>query len=82
MSRVVGLVLLLVASLVLGTLLGEMNFRFYQKVLPPAAMGQVSLGWVHTTCLFYGLALGAVLFVWGVMAAALAPAFRGRRKAA
>jgi hypothetical protein len=76
MNRVLGVVLLAVASLVLGVILGEFFFRFFQRAIPPAAMGQVSLGWVHTTCLFYGLGVGVVFFVWAFLASSITRLFQ------
>jgi hypothetical protein len=43
-------------------------------------MGQVSLGWVHTTCIFYGLGVGVILFFWGMLATGLARLFAGKRR--
>ena len=78
MKKVVGPLILFLASLVLGVILGELNFRFFQRAVPPAAMGQVSLGWVHTTCIFYGLGVGVLFFVWGLIASAITRVFQRR----
>jgi hypothetical protein len=80
MKRIAGPLLWLLLSLALGVVLGELNFRFFQRAVPPAAMGQVSLGWVHTTCIFYGLGVGVILFFWGMLATGLARLFAGKRR--
>ena len=80
MSRSLGVFLLLIASVALGVVIGELNFRFFEAAVPPVAMGQMSLTWVHTMCLVYGAGLGVVFFAWGLLASTLSRAFRGRRK--
>ncbi len=64
-----GLVTLLVASLVLGILVGEVFFGLFEKTVPPAVITTFNAGAAHAAFLAYGLGAGIVLFLWGVLAA-------------
>jgi hypothetical protein len=75
----VGMVVLLLASLALGVILGEFFiFHFIRKVMPPAAMGQVSMDWIHTSSIFRGLGIGVLFFVWGLIASSITRLFQRR----
>ena len=80
-SRQVGLLLLLIGSLGIGIAMGEVFHRLFLSTIPPAALSGFSRGSAHVIHIVYGACAGVVLFLWAILAAALAPMF-GTRKAA
>ena len=74
----VGLGLLLVGSLALGYIGGEVFYKLFLSTMPPAALGSFSRSTAHMGFVGYGLLAGAVIFVWTILAVLLAPVFRGR----
>jgi hypothetical protein len=77
-SRKWGLVLLLIGSLAIGILVGEMFHRLFLSTVPPAVLSGFNRGATHAAHIFYGAVAGLVIFVWAVLAAGLAPLFGSR----
>jgi cytochrome b561 len=71
-----GLLLLLGGSLVLGLVVGQMFFRLFQSTVPPMALGAFQAGAAHAAHLTYGAALGVVVFGWVLLALVVSPIFR------
>lgn len=71
MKRLVpGLVTLLVASVVLGILLGNVFFGLFKQTVPPAVLTTFNAGTAQAAFLLYGLGAGILLFVWALLAVA------------
>ena len=70
-----GLLLLLLGSLGIGVVMGEMFHRVFLANIPPAMMSQFNQATARITHIMYGLIAGVVMFVWAVLAAGLAPLF-------
>jgi hypothetical protein len=81
-ARVVGLILLLVGSLLLGLALGEWNFGLFRQTVPPVALSNFNTGAAHVAYLLYGAAAGVAVFLWALLAVGLARFFPGKSKAA
>jgi hypothetical protein len=79
-SRQVGLLLLLIGSLGIGVAMGEVFHRLFLSTIPPAALSGFSRGSAHVIHIVYGACAGLVIFLWAILASALAPMF-GNRKA-
>ncbi|MGH7740764.1 MAG: hypothetical protein ACRENS_01945 [Candidatus Eiseniibacteriota bacterium] len=77
-GRGVGLVLLLVGSLLIGIGMGEVFHRLFLSSIPPSMLSGLSRGSAHIMHVVYGAAAGLVMFIWAVLAAAMAPLFGAR----
>jgi hypothetical protein len=74
-SRKWGLILLLLGSLGIGVLMGEVFHRLFLSTVPPAMLSGFNKGTAHFFHIAYGIGAGVVIFVWAVLAAGLAPLF-------
>lgn len=74
--RSVGLILLVLASLALGVFAGLRFFHLFDITVPPAVLTDFNKGTARWAFIVYGLASGAVLFVWSLLIVLAAPLFR------
>jgi len=74
-----GLVVLFVASEILGLALGQWFFSIYRQTVPPAVVTGFNIATAHGWFLTNGAIAGLVFFVWGLLTALLAPWFRAKR---
>ncbi len=81
-KRIYGLILLLVASLILGGIAGEAFFGLFMRAIPPAMLPALNKSTDHMVFLGTGLLAGLVLFAWTLLVLGIAPLFAGRKKAA
>jgi hypothetical protein len=79
--RTVGVILLLIGSLALGIGFGELSFRLFVSVMPPAAVSGFSNGSAHVMYILYGAGFGLAMFLYALLAVALTPVFRKRTSA-
>jgi hypothetical protein len=79
--RVVGIVLLLLGSLAIGIGFGELCFRLFVSAVPRVEMSKFNAGSAHVAYILYGAGFGVAIFLWSLVAIALARVF-GKRKAA
>jgi hypothetical protein len=75
-GRTLGIILLLVGSVVLGLIAGQVNWSLFKKAIPPTLTSELNLITARGAAFTYGLLTGAVLFFWGLLVAVVAPAFR------
>lgn len=81
MSReTLGVILLLVVSLVLGVIAGQVFFGLFLSTVPPVAMSTLNRSAASVVFLLYGAAAGGVIFLWALLAAVTAPLFRSRKR--
>jgi len=80
-GRQVGLMLLLILSLALGVLMGEMFHRVFMANIPPAMLSSFNKATAQFTHILYGLIAGVVMFLWAILAASLAPLFGSKSDA-
>lgn len=76
-NRLIGLLVLLIGSEVLGILFGNIFFRLFNHTVPPAVLTSFNKGTAHAAFLVYGLGAGFIVFLWGVVAIAGSKLFRG-----
>lgn len=81
MSRQLGLLLLLLGSLGIGVVMGEVFHRLFLSTIPPAALSGFSRGSAHVIHIIYGAGAGVVMFLWALLAAGLAPIFSAAKGA-
>lgn len=74
--RMVGVLLLLGASLTIGILAGEQFFQLFRKTVPPMALSGFSVSAAHGIFLTYGLVLGLILCGWALLTVVLSGFFR------
>jgi hypothetical protein len=65
-----GLVTLLVASIALGLLMGNVFFGLFEQTVPPAVLTSFNAGTAHAAFLTYGVGAGFVMCLWGLLAIA------------
>jgi hypothetical protein len=65
----IGLVLSLVGSVIIGILAGQNFFRIFDKTVPAGSMTELVRAGTHTAYLVSGIVLGVVIFVWTILAA-------------
>jgi len=80
MSARVGLVLLLVVSLLLGIVLGQVFFGLFLRTMPPMAVSTFNQSTAHALFVAYGVAAGGAIFVLSAIVVFLARFFTGRAK--
>jgi hypothetical protein len=80
--RNVGLLILLVASVVLGVAVGAVFFGLFVKTVPPAVITSFNKVTAQGAFLLYGALTGVVIFLWSLAALALSRMFRTGGKAA
>ena len=78
MSRQLGLLLLLLGSLGIGVVMGEVFHRLFLSTVPPAMLSGFNKGTAHFFHIVYGAGAGVVMFLWAMLAAGLAPMFSSR----
>lgn len=77
MSRkMVGVILALVGSVVLGVVGGQWFFRLFDKTVPPAVITSFNRTTAHAAFLFDGVLLGVAVFAWVMAVLGLARFFR------
>lgn len=76
-SRMVGVVLLLAGSEVLGLALGEWYFGLFLKTVPPLAMSGFNSAAAHVAYLTYGALAGLAVFLWALLVVFLGRFFKG-----
>jgi len=74
--RMVGTLLLLVGSELLGLLSGHWFFRVFNVTVPPAVVTDFNRAAAYGYFLWRGLLLGFVIFLWAILAVMAAPYFR------
>jgi len=74
--RMVGLLLLLGASVAIGMLVGEQFFQLFRKTVPPMAVSAFGESAAHAGFLTYGLVLGVLMCGWALLTVALSGFFR------
>jgi ABC-type Na+ efflux pump permease subunit len=77
---VIGVILLLIGSAVIGAVTGDRFFSLFTKTVPPAVLTSFNKSTAHGAFIVYGMVLGGVIFLWTLVAILIAPVF-GRRKA-
>ena len=78
--RMWGLVLLVLASEVLGVLAGHWFFRLFNATVPPAVLTSFNHATARGAFLMYGAGLGIVIAAFALVVAFAAPFFRGPRR--
>jgi hypothetical protein len=74
-KRMIGLVLSLIGSVLIGVLAGQNFFRIFDQTVPAGSMTSLVRAGTHTAYLFSGAVLGLVIFAWTTLAAWLARFF-------
>lgn len=74
--RIVGLVLMLIGSVILGILSGSWYFHLFRVTVPPAVLTSFNQATAQAAFLGYGLLIGAVIFLWSLAVLLLAKLFR------
>ena len=67
----IGLLILLVASELLGLLLGQWFYSLFIKTLPPLALSSFNQGTAHVAFLVYGSIAGVAVFFLALLSAML-----------
>jgi hypothetical protein len=68
-KRMIGLVLSLIVSVVIGIMAGQNFFRIFDKTVPAGSMTELVRTGTHTAYLISGIVLGVVIFGWTIVAA-------------
>lgn len=79
--KLVGLVLLLIGSEVVGIVAGQYAFRLFDKTVPPAVVTDLVRAGAHGAYVFYGVVLGLAVFAWSLLAAWAGRFFLGSSRA-
>jgi hypothetical protein len=79
-GRTVGLILLLVGSVVLGLIAGQMNWTLFRKAIPPTMVSELNQITARGAAYTYGALTALLLFAWGLLVALVAPVFRRKLK--
>ena len=74
-KRVVGLVLSLIVSVLLGVLASQRFFQLFDKTVPAGSMTDLVRAGTHTAYLGAGVVYGLVIFAWTTLAVWLARFF-------
>ena len=75
----VGIVLVLVASLVIGVVAGFVFLSLFKSQVPPAALSDFTKAASPVTFVGTGLGFGIVIAAWTLLVAWLAPRFRAKK---
>ena len=81
-NKTVGVIILLVASVAAGALCGNIFFRLFTQTVPPAVLTSFNKGTAHGMFILYGLGMGVGIFLWALLAMALSPLFKRKKKTA
>jgi hypothetical protein len=73
---IVGLVVLLIGSLVIGWYAGSWGFSLFEKTVPAGAVTQLVRSGTRGAYVSGGILLGLVIFAWTALVAWLSPLFR------
>ncbi|MHB8080430.1 MAG: hypothetical protein ACYDIE_14400 [Candidatus Krumholzibacteriia bacterium] len=76
--RNVGLIALLAGSLVLGAVLGMINYRLFLSNVPDTYLSAMGRAMAPAQFVGVGLLIGLVMFVWSLLAVVLSRGFRAR----
>jgi hypothetical protein len=68
MSKLVGVIILLVGSVAIGALWGNVFFRLFTDTVPPAVLTSFNKGTAHAAFITYGVGAGITMFVWALVA--------------
>ena len=79
-KRLIGIVLAAVGSIALGLLAETWFFSLFDRSVPQAMMTSLNRNAIHSIFYAYGFGLGAVIFVWTLLAVVLARFFPGTPK--
>lgn len=74
--RIIGLVIMLIGSVLLGILSGNWYFHLFRQTVPPAVLTSFNQATAHAAFLGYGVLIGAVIFLWSLVILFLARLFR------
>jgi hypothetical protein len=77
MSKLMGMIILLVGSVVLGVVCGNLFFRLFTTTVPPAVLTSFNKGTAHAAFITYGVAMGVGAFLWSLLAIFGSRFFRG-----
>ncbi|MBK8229551.1 MAG: hypothetical protein IPK72_02990 [Candidatus Eisenbacteria bacterium] len=64
MRKLIGYGLVLLVSIVLGYLAGQQFYRLFLSIVPQAVLTPLMNATMHASCIGYGIAIGAVMFLW------------------
>jgi hypothetical protein len=79
MSKLLGVIILLVGSVALGAICGNLFFRIFTETVPPAVLTTFNKGTAHAAFITYGLVMGLGIFAWAMLAIFGSRFFRGKR---
>jgi len=83
MKRSTGYLVLLIISLVVGLIWGELYYRLVVlTAVPRNMMSTLAQGSSHVLSIVAGLATGVLLFAWVFVGRAMMATFRGRKQPA
>lgn len=74
-----GLVVALLACMGLGIGFGEWYYRLFENAIPEALKAQTNMQGTHIMFILRGVVIGAILFVWTLLATLTARLFTRRR---
>jgi hypothetical protein len=74
-KKMIGLVLSLVVSVVIGVLAGQKFYAIFDKTVPAGSMTELVRAGTHTAYLVSGAVFGLVIFAWTTAAVWLAKFF-------
>jgi len=74
--RMIGILLLLAGSEILGVLSGHWYFGLFTRTVPTAVVTEFNRAAAYAMFLVRGLVLGLVLFLWALVAVKLSSFFR------
>jgi hypothetical protein len=75
--RNIGLILLLVASVILGVVIGVVFFGLFQHTVPPAVLSSFNRASAQVAFVTYGIVAGVVIAFWSLGVIAVSRLFRG-----
>ena len=81
-KKMIGLILNLIGSIVIGVLAGQKFFAIFDKTVPAGSMTDLVRAGTHTAYLMSGAIFGVVIFAWTALAAWLARFFPGASSSA
>ena len=81
-ARMLGGILLLLFSEIIGICYGEWSFKLFAKMIPPVAITSFNMGAAHVTLLGSGAVLGLLIFILAAVSNWLSGMFQPRAKAA
>jgi hypothetical protein len=79
MNKLVGVIILLVGSVAIGAIFGNVFFKLFTTTVPPAVLTSFNKGTAHAAFITYGIGLGLCIFAWALIATFGARFFQGKR---